>query len=99
MVVCQWRKWKRVREGIVGWIEAICVMIGLIKRLKSGFWQVKLTERSIAKTDFVTQNGAYKFLVMPFGLCNAPATFQHMMNSIMQECLGKYVLVYMDDVS
>ncbi|PLW20248.1 hypothetical protein PCANC_07422 [Puccinia coronata f. sp. avenae] len=66
--------------------------------LKSGFWQVKLTNRSIQKTAFATQNGSYEFLVMPFGLCNAPATFQHMMNSILQECLGKYALVYMDDV-
>jgi hypothetical protein len=66
--------------------------------LKSGFWQVKLTERSIPKTAFAPRNGSYEFLVMPFGLCNAPATFQHMMNNILHECLGKYALVYMDDV-
>jgi hypothetical protein len=35
---------------------------------------------------------------MPFGLCNAPATFQHMMNNVLHKCLGKYALVYMDDV-
>jgi hypothetical protein len=51
--------------------------------LKSGFWQVKITKRSIAKTAFATRNDSYEFLVMPFGLCNAPATFQHMMNSIL----------------
>jgi hypothetical protein len=66
--------------------------------VKSGFWQINLTERSIPKTAFATRNGAYKFLVMPFGLCNAPATFQHMMNNILQECLGKYALVYMDNI-
>ncbi|KAA1131665.1 hypothetical protein PGTUg99_050095 [Puccinia graminis f. sp. tritici] len=55
--------------------------------LKSGFWQVKLTDRSIPKTAFATRNGAYEFLVMPFGLCNAPATFQHMINNILRECL------------
>jgi hypothetical protein len=66
--------------------------------LKSGFWQIKLTERSIPKTAFATRNGEYEFLVMPFGLCNVPATFQHMMNSILKECLGKYALVYMDDI-
>jgi hypothetical protein len=66
--------------------------------LKSSFWQVKLTDRSIPKTVFLTRKGAYEFLVMPFGLCNAPATFQHMMNNVLHECLRKYALVYMDDV-
>jgi hypothetical protein len=66
--------------------------------LKSGFWQVKLLESSVQKTAFATRNGGYEFLVMPFGLCNAPATFQHMMNVILQECLGKFALVYLDDV-
>ncbi|KAI7954917.1 hypothetical protein MJO28_005317 [Puccinia striiformis f. sp. tritici] len=61
--------------------------------LKSGFWQVKLTERPIEKTAFGARNGAYEFLVMPLGLCNAPATFQSMMNSILRECLENDLVV------
>ena len=67
--------------------------------LKSGFWQVKMAEESRQYTAFTVGSlGVYEFLRMPFGLCNAPATFQR----LMQNCLGKlnltYALVYLDDV-
>ena len=67
--------------------------------LKSGFWQVKMAEESRQYTAFtVGSMGIYKFLRMPYGLCNAPATFQH----LMQNCLGElnltYTLIYLDDV-
>ena len=67
--------------------------------LKSGFWQVKMDEESRQYTAFtVGSMGIYEFLRMPYGLCNAPATFQH----LMQNCLGElnltYTLIYLDDV-
>ena len=67
--------------------------------LKSGFWQVKMAEESRQYTAFtVGSMGVYEFLCMPYGLCNAPATFQH----LMQNCLGElnltYTLIYLDDM-
>ena len=67
--------------------------------LKSGFWQVKMAEESRPYTAFTVGSlGVYEFLRMPFGLCNAPATFQR----LMQNCLGElnlmYALIYLDDV-
>ena len=67
--------------------------------LKSGFWQVKMAEDSRQYTAFtVGSMGVYEFLRMPYGLCNAPATFQR----LMQNCLGElnlmFALTYLDDV-
>ena len=67
--------------------------------LKSGFWQVQMDEESRQYTALtVGSMGMYEFLRMPYGLCNAPATFQH----LMQNCLGElnltYPLIYLDDV-
>ena len=67
--------------------------------LKSGFWQVKIDKESRQYTTFtVGSMGIYEFLRMPYGLCNAPATFQ----CLMQNCLGElnltYTLIYLDDV-
>ena len=67
--------------------------------LKSGFWQVQMDEESRQYTAFtVGSMGVYEFLRMPYGLCNAPVTFQH----LMQNCLGElnltYTHIYLDDV-
>ena len=67
--------------------------------LKSGFWQVKMAKDSQQYTAFtVGSMGVYEFLRMSYGLCNAPATFQR----LMQNCLGKlnltYALIYLDKV-
>ena len=67
--------------------------------LKSGFWQVQMSEKSRQYTAFTVGSlGMYVFLLMPYGLCNAPAMFQR----LMQNCLGElnltYALVYLDDV-
>ena len=67
--------------------------------LKSGFWQVRMSEKSRQYTAFTVGSlGMYEFVQMLYGLCNAPATFQR----LMQNCLGElnltYTLVYLDDV-
>ena len=66
--------------------------------LASGYWQIRMGDKSIEKTAFNTMWGKYEWLAMPFGLCNAPATFQTIMNETLQPLLGKCVVVYLDDI-
>lgn len=66
--------------------------------LTSGFWQILVRSMDIPKTAFNTRNGKYEFLVMPFGLCNAPATFQSFMNEILRDMIGEFIQVYLDDI-
>ena len=67
--------------------------------LFSGYWQVAMDEKDGEKTAFVTKWGTYEFNVMPFGLCNTPAMFQRLMNKVLRDCIGKFVVVYLDDVT
>ena len=67
--------------------------------LASGYWQVEMREEDKSKTAFISRNGTYKFNVMPFGLCNAPGTFQRCMDTVLRDILWKYALVYLDDVT
>ena len=66
--------------------------------LDSAYHQVQIAPEDRAKTAFVTQFGHFQFNVMPFGLTNAPATFQSLVNKVLGPYLGKFVIVYLDDI-
>ena len=66
--------------------------------LASGYWQVSLSREARAKTAFATHSGLFQFRVMPFGLCNAPATFERLMDRVLQGLRWSRCLVYLDDI-
>ena len=65
--------------------------------MKSGFWQIQISENDKYKTAFVTPFGHYEWNVMPFGLKNAPSEFQNIMNEIFNQ-YSHFSIVYIDDV-
>ena len=66
--------------------------------LKDGYHLIRIRKGDEWKTAFLTHNGHYEYKVTPFGLVNAPATFQAMMNTILREFLDHGVVVYLDDI-
>lgn len=66
--------------------------------LASGFHQIEMAAEDIPKTAFNVENGHFEYVRMPFGLKNAPATFQRVMDNVLKGLQGKICLVYMDDI-
>jgi hypothetical protein len=66
--------------------------------LASGYHQIKMAEDSIAKTAFITPDGHYEYLRMPFGLVNAPAVFQRAINSVLGKLRYHTAMAYLDDI-
>ena len=66
--------------------------------LMSGYWQIRMNPADKNKTGFITNDGFYEFNVMPFGLSNAPATFQRYMDMVLAGLKWQCLLVYLDDI-
>ena len=66
--------------------------------LQSAYYQVRLKPEDVPKTAFTTPLGFFEFKVLCFGFTIAPGTFQNIMNDVLKDVIGKFVIVYLDDI-
>jgi hypothetical protein len=83
-------------NDLVDQLKGACVFSKI--DLRSGYHQLKIRATDIPKTAFITRYGLYEYMVMSFGLTNAPAYFMYLMNKVFMEYLDKFVVVFIDDI-
>ena len=66
--------------------------------LRSGYWQLRLEDQAKELTGFRTRYGHFQWRILPFGLCNAPGHFSHLVTELFREFLDIFVLIYIDDI-
>lgn len=66
--------------------------------LRSGYHQIRMEPESNPLTAFRTRDGLFEFLVLPFGLCNAPSAFMNLINDVLRPYINRFVCAYLDDI-
>ena len=105
-LVCDWRELNRITIKNEACLPNIDDLFDTVQGslfftkldLHAGYNQVRIRTEDVPKTAFNTPLGHYQFKVMGFGLCNAPATFQALMNQVLRPYLRKFVVVFLDDI-